>query len=89
MLVLVLLLVTYLAIDRADNAFAGKEVCRDMSAPTDESWAELKRLAKDLRGAPRLIEHFSAYIIFSFSDGVVRQSDLSAFNLGIYFLVTA
>ena len=48
----------YLATDRVDIAFAAKEICRDMSKPTEESWTRLKRLGRYLRGMPRLIEHF-------------------------------
>ena len=29
-----------------------------MSAPIEESWAKLKRLARYLRGSPRLVERF-------------------------------
>ena len=49
----------YLATDRIDISFAAKEICRDMSKPTEGSWARLKRLARYLRGTPRLVEHFS------------------------------
>ena len=48
----------YLATDRGDITFASKEICRDMSAPTEASWAKLKRLARYLMGSPRLIEKF-------------------------------
>ena len=48
----------YLATDRGDISFAAKEICRDMSAPTEASWAKLKRLARYLRGSPRLVEKF-------------------------------
>ena len=48
----------YLATDRGDISYATKEICRDMSNPTESSWAKLKRLGRYLRGVPRLIEFF-------------------------------
>ena len=47
----------YLAADRPDAQYAAKEVCRFMSAPTDLSWAALKRLGRCPSGAPRLVRH--------------------------------
>ena len=49
----------YLATDRGDIAYASKEICWDMSAPTEESSTKLKRLARYLRGSPRLDERFT------------------------------
>ena len=48
----------YLATDRADIAFAVKEVARSMSAPTKGSWEQLKRLGRYLIGRPRAVMHF-------------------------------
>ena len=45
----------YLSADRIDIMFAGKEVCRSMSKPTEVSWKALKRLARFLNGRPRMI----------------------------------
>ena len=45
----------YLAADRIDIQFAAKEVCRWMAKPSDQSWAALKRVCRDLIGLPRLV----------------------------------
>jgi len=45
----------YLAQDRVDVQYASKEVCRWMSAPTEQSWIALKRLGRFLGGLPRLV----------------------------------
>ena len=44
----------YLAQDRIDIQFAVKEMCRFMSAPKVEHWSQLKRLARYLKGCPRV-----------------------------------
>ena len=48
----------YLASDRVDIQYAVKELCRGMSAPTVGHKKMLKRLARYLVGAPRLISEF-------------------------------
>jgi hypothetical protein len=48
-----------IAVDRADCQYAIKELCRDMSDPTEESWARLKRVARYLKGRPRAVLKFS------------------------------
>ena len=48
----------YLAQDRPDIAYACKEICRSMSTPVEGSWAALKRLARYLVGAPRLVTFY-------------------------------
>ena len=48
----------YLAQDRADIAFAAKEVCRGMSAPTVGHMRALRRLGRYLITAPRVIWRF-------------------------------
>ena len=48
----------YIAVDRADAQYAVKELCRDMSAPTEESWIALIRLVKYFLGKPRAILEF-------------------------------
>ena len=48
----------YLAADRPDCAYAAKEVCRWMSAPTELGLQGLKRLARYLVGRPRLVWHY-------------------------------
>ena len=45
-----------LALDRPDLHLSAKELARCiMSSPTEDDWASLKRLARFLRGKPRLI----------------------------------
>ena len=45
----------YLSADRIDAQFGCKEICRWMSSPTQTSWKALKRLARFMSGAPRLV----------------------------------
>ncbi len=45
----------YLAQDRPDIAFAVKEACRDMNAPTTSSWEKIKRVVRYIRGKPRVV----------------------------------
>ena len=45
----------YLALDRADLSWAGKELCRRMAAPRREDLLRLRRLARYLLSAPRLV----------------------------------
>ena len=47
----------YLALDRQDIQFATKEVAKYMATPSQGSWILLKRLARYLVGAPRLVQH--------------------------------
>ena len=49
----------FMAMDRADVMFAGKELCRRMSAPRVRDLEALRRLAKYLIGAPRLVQVFA------------------------------
>ena len=48
----------YISVDSADCQYAIKELCRVMSAPTEESWLKLKRVAKYLKGRPRAVLKF-------------------------------
>ena len=48
----------YLAQDRPDIQFAVKEVCREMSAPSEDSWVKLKRIARYLLMYPKFIWQF-------------------------------
>ena len=48
----------YLALDRPDIAFSAKELCRRMAAPRVCDLAALRRLARYLLGAPRMVYHF-------------------------------
>jgi hypothetical protein len=45
----------YLALDRPDISFSAKELARRMSTPTQDVWANLKRLVRYLKGRPRLV----------------------------------
>jgi len=45
----------YLAADRVDLVFAAKELCRDMSAPTGNSFKKLKHLARYLVMVPVVV----------------------------------
>jgi hypothetical protein len=49
----------FLASDRPDVAFAVKELCRGMSAPTVRDQDALKRLARYLLGRPRVVFHYA------------------------------
>ena len=50
--------VNYLATDQPDIQFASKEACRDMSAPTPQSWSRLKRIGRYLVGRPQVVWTF-------------------------------
>ena len=45
----------YIAADMPDIQFACKEVCREMSSPTERSWRKLKKIGRYLVGRPRLV----------------------------------
>jgi hypothetical protein len=70
----------FMASDRPDVAFAVKELCRGMSAPTNRDADALKRLSRYLLGRPRLVLHFEWQVrpklleVFSDSDwaGCIR-----------------
>ena len=42
--------------DRPDVKFAVKELCRETARPTCASWRKLKKLARYLRGQPRVVQ---------------------------------
>ena len=48
----------YISVDRPDAQFAIKELCREMSAPTEDSWARLKRVVRYFRDRPRVVLEF-------------------------------
>ena len=48
----------YLALDRPDLQFAVKELCRNMSRPTESSWRRLVRVGKYFVRSPRLIMQY-------------------------------
>ena len=62
----------YIGDDRADAQYAIKELCRRMSAPTQQSWTRLVRLWRYLLGRPRAVIRFlwqqMAKVIDIFSD---------------------
>ena len=45
----------YLAQDRADVQYAGKELARGMSPPTEADWQKLKRVGRHFVGRPRMV----------------------------------
>ena len=49
----------HLNMDRADVAFAAKELCRDFSSPTNESVEAVRRGAKYLHHHPMLVYHYA------------------------------
>jgi hypothetical protein len=49
----------YLSLDRADIAFATKELCRRMACPTRKDFEPLVRVARYLKGAPRVVYRFA------------------------------
>ena len=51
-------IVNYLAVDQPDLQFASKEACRDMSAPSPQSWAKLKRIGRYLVGRSQVVWRF-------------------------------
>ena len=48
----------YMAEHRVDAAYATKELMRDAAAPTDQSWARLKRVGRYIKARPRCIIDF-------------------------------
>ena len=46
----------FISQDRPDVRFAVKELCREMARPTCASWRKLKKLARYLRGQPRVVQ---------------------------------
>ena len=46
----------FLAQDRPDIRYAVKELCRDMAKPTRASWRKMKKLARYLKGQPRMVQ---------------------------------
>ena len=48
----------YLALDRPDIQYATKEIARNMATPTEGNWLLMKRMARYLKGCPRLVQMF-------------------------------
>ena len=48
-----------MALDQPDIQFAVKELCRSMSKPYESDWIALVRLARYLKGRPRLVQLFA------------------------------
>merc|ERR1711940_245427 len=48
----------YLSLDRSDIGFAVKELCRNMSSPSEGDWMALKRLGRYLHGRERAVVKF-------------------------------
>jgi hypothetical protein len=49
----------YLSLDRPDIAYATKELCRRMACPTRGDFEPLVRVARYLKGAPRVVYYFA------------------------------
>ena len=45
----------YMAADMPDVQFACKEACREMAAPTEQSWRKVKRIGRYLVGRRRVV----------------------------------
>ena len=45
----------YVAQDRADGSYSSKELCRELSAPNENSLMKLKRLGRYYKGRPRMV----------------------------------
>ena len=62
----------YLRIDRPDLQFAVKELCRELSKPTEQSWSKLKRVGQYIKGRPRVVWNYEwqdeATAIYVFAD---------------------
>ena len=62
----------YLSADRPDMQYSVKELCRDMSSPSEGSWRRIERTCHYLVGKPRLIWKFemqqSVSVVDTFSD---------------------
>ena len=48
----------YLGLDRVDIAYAAKECCRHMVNPRTIDWQALRRIARYLKGRPRVAYRF-------------------------------
>jgi hypothetical protein len=49
----------YLSQDRPDISFACKEICREMSKPTQAGMDKIRRLARYLKGQPRIVYRYT------------------------------
>ena len=75
----------YLGLDRVDIAYAAKECCRRMTDPRDIDWGALRRIARYLRGKPRLVYKFrwqsagvlTAYVDTDFAGCLVTRRSTS------------
>ena len=50
--------INYMATDMPDLQFACKEACREMSAPTVQSWKKVKRIGRYLLGREKVVRMF-------------------------------
>ena len=62
----------YLTQDRSDLCFTVKELAREMSSPTMASWKALKKLARYILGAPRVV---TCYPYQTFDGNINIHSD--------------
>ena len=67
----------YLAMDRYDTQHCTVELATEMKTPTSEGMVRLKRLARYLNGAPRLVQKFKSQSQHRWvSDRLPRSIDL-------------
>ena len=67
----------YLSMDRYDIQHAAKELATEMKTPTNEGMVRLKRLARYLNGAPRVVQKFQRQSEHTWvSDRLPRSIDL-------------
>ena len=68
--------INYLAQDRSDLQFSGKELARQMQSPTEFDWQRLKRVGRYLVGRPRMelvfrwqkhVSHLNCYVDSDFA----------------------
>ena len=84
--------INYLSGDRPDLGFAGKEVCRYVSAPTVSDLTRLKRVLRYLRGQPRVVWKYpwqqasSQLRVFSDSDWAGCKKSRKSTSGGVLYL---
>ena len=77
----------YVAQDRADGSYSSKELCRELSAPNENSLMKLKRLGRYYKGRPRMVyrydfaespaTHFDVYCDTDFAGCAVTRRSTS------------
>ena len=76
----------FLAMDRTDLQYAAKDVAKHMANPCSLDWIEVKRVRRNLMGAPRYVQqylwqefgaHIDAYSDFDWAGDRVRRKSTS------------